>query len=340
MTGARRWWSSRTLAIVVVLVLLGAAGVFGVRWLGEEKAPGLSSPVPVPQAGTAYFGTEFSASLPDRAELVTRQESQIGRRFDIEHTYHTFDSPFPSAYDVQTVDAGRILFLTWSCSLASGGSVKWQDVASGARDSVIDARAADVKRLRQPILMSFCHEPGGAPNSSGSPADYVAAWRHIVERFRQDGVRNVAWVWTLTAYSFRTGTAAEYYPGDQWVAWVGVDGYVNISCPWLTVGWTSWDGVFGAANAFARDHDKPLIIAEFSLREDPQDPERKGRWLASSLAEMRTMSQLRAVVAFNSTASCSSYVVSSQASLSGYRALASSRFFDVPSRPAGHAAAG
>jgi len=333
VTGARHGASSRTrtVALVVVgaLVLLVAAGLVGTRLLRDEDPRGLPSPVPVPRAGTAYFGTEFSASLPDRAELVQHQESQLGRQFDIEHVYHKFDDPFPSDYDRTTVGEGRTLFLTWSCSLAQGGSLKWQEVASGEWDDVIDRRARDVQGLGQPILMSFCHEPGGHPTSSGSPSDYVAAWRHIVERFRQDGVTNVAWVWTLTAYSFRTGTAGEYFPGDEWVSWVGVDGYTNIACPWLTTGWTSWNGVFGAANAFARDHGLPLIVAEFSLREDPVQPDRKGQWLASSLTEMRSMSQLRAVVAFNSTSSCSSYVVSSPQSLEGYRTLARSSFFDA-----------
>jgi hypothetical protein len=314
---------------VIALAVLVTAGVLGLRLLRDQDASPLPSPVPVPRDGTAYFGTEFSASLPDRAQLVEQQERRLGRRFDIEHVYHKFDEPFPSDYDRTTVAQGRTLFVTWSCSLARGGSLKWQDVASGRWDSVIDERAQDVQDLGRPILMSFCHEPGGHPSSSGSPSDFVAAWRHVVDRFRQDGVTNVAWVWTLTAYSFRTGSAGQYFPGDGWVSWVGGGGYTNIACPWLTTGWTSWNGVFGAANTFARDHGLPLIVAEFSLREDPDQPDRKGRWLASSLSEMRAMSQLRAVVAFNSTSSCSSYVVSSPQALAGYRTLARSSFFDA-----------
>jgi mannan endo-1,4-beta-mannosidase len=58
-----------------------------------------------------------------------------------------------------------------------------------------------------------------------TPATFVAAWRHIVTLFRDEGADNVTWVWTVQADEPGTRPIASWWPGAQYVTWVGIDGY-------------------------------------------------------------------------------------------------------------------
>ncbi|HEY0719604.1 MAG TPA: glycosyl hydrolase, partial [Streptosporangiaceae bacterium] len=57
------------------------------------------------------------------------------------------------------------------------------------------------------------------------PATFIAAWRHLVRVFREQGADNVTWLWTLQADGPHTGRVANWWPGSRYVTWVGVDGY-------------------------------------------------------------------------------------------------------------------
>jgi mannan endo-1,4-beta-mannosidase len=54
---------------------------------------------------------------------------------------------------------------------------------------------------------------------------FVAAWRHMVTLFRDQGAENVTWLWTLQADEYGTGPIASWWPGAKYVTWVGIDGY-------------------------------------------------------------------------------------------------------------------
>ena len=47
----------------------------------------------------------------------------------------------------------------------------------------------------------------------------------IVTLFRGQGAKNVTWLWTLQADEPGTGPIASWWPGAQYVTWVGIDGY-------------------------------------------------------------------------------------------------------------------
>ena len=55
----------------------------------------------------------------------------------------------------------------------------------------------------------------------------MAAWRHIVTVFRQQGADNVTWLWTVNIVDQKGGipSPAAWWPGASYVTWVGIDGY-------------------------------------------------------------------------------------------------------------------
>lgn len=109
----------------------------------------------------------------------------------------------------------------------------------------------------------------GDPAKADGPERYVDAYRHIVDLFRARGVTNVTWVWQVNNESFPAeewNAATAYYPGDDYVDWVGISAYGA-----LTPGddWRTFDDAFAAAYAeiTAAYPGKPLMLAEWGCLE-------------------------------------------------------------------------
>ena len=86
-----------------------------------------------------------------------------------------------------------------------------------------------MREFGHPVVIGFGHEMNAYWYSWGYghlPAStFVAAWRHIVTLFGRQGANNVTWLWTIQADEAGTGSIASWWPGAQYVTWVGIDGY-------------------------------------------------------------------------------------------------------------------
>ena len=99
--------------------------------------------------------------------------------------------------------------------------------------------------------------PWGPQNNS--PEDYIAAWRHVVDRFKANGVTNVLWVWSPhPAYK----NYDLYYPGDKYVDWVGA-GTLNYGTVASWSQWYTFDDIFGKYYPQFARYNKPIMISEF-----------------------------------------------------------------------------
>ena len=90
----------------------------------------------------------------------------------------------------------------------------------------------------------------------------MAAWRHIVTLFRKEGADNVTWLWTLEADQTGTGPIASWWPGAQYVTWVGIDGYYYRSSD-------TFASVFGQTITQVRAFtNKPVLLSETAVGPD------------------------------------------------------------------------
>ncbi len=88
------------------------------------------------------------------------------------------------------------------------------------------------------------------PENNYEPVLYIKAYKHIVDRLRDLGVKNVFYVWHSYA-AFVEGNVDRWYPGDDYVDWVGI----------------SFFNAFSQSNmsrviSIARKHNKLVMIAE------------------------------------------------------------------------------
>jgi hypothetical protein len=85
----------------------------------------------------------------------------------------------------------------------------------------------------------------------------VAAWRHVVTVFREEGAYNVTWLWTVNQQG-RKGSQPirAWWPGAEYVTWVGIDGYyVKPS--------DTFDSVFGSTiSQIQAITGKPILLSE------------------------------------------------------------------------------
>ena len=108
-----------------------------------------------------------------------------------------------------------------------------KDISRGMWDEYFKQAAVAVKNFGGPIFISIDHEMNGNwypysqayPGAQTTAADYVAAWKHIVDVFNNNGATNVAWVWSPNVPDVGGVGYEKYYPGDNYVDWIGVSLY-------------------------------------------------------------------------------------------------------------------
>jgi len=94
----------------------------------------------------------------------------------------------------------------------------------------------------------------------------------VVNIFRSEGVANVAWVWNANTFPpapSKTKIDSDlesFYPGDDFVDWVGADHYDYGSPKSPTDNPLQVGNYLDPVYAFALKHDKPFFLGEWGIR--------------------------------------------------------------------------
>ena len=251
---------------------------------------------------------------------IRHVERQLHHRFAIDHFYLRFDQPLADPQVKLTIKQGRIPVINWSPE--SHGIITWGAIASGQVDRVINHQARALRRLRKPVMLAFHHEPENDVGRYGTPADYKAAFRHIVRRFHAEHARNVRFVCILEGYTYEGGNGGvrRWYPGRKFVDWAAADAY-NWAPGRAGYSWRSFKSAFQGFYSWGKRHHKPLMAAEFGTQEKPGDPTGKAAWFNSARRTLRRWPRMKAVVYFNSDTKWPWWIDTSRSSLRAYRGL-------------------
>lgn len=108
-----------------------------------------------------------------------------------------------------------------------------EQVIAGNADATIDAWATKIGTQGHPCFFRPWWEMNGnwgykwQTGAGVTAAEYVAAWRRFRTRSDAAGASNVTWVWNPN--NFVPGGSVPdptpWYPGDEYVDWMGFDGY-------------------------------------------------------------------------------------------------------------------
>jgi hypothetical protein len=271
-----------------------------------------------PSASATIQLGAYTPGAPANARTLADYAAMVGRQPDIVMWFREFGQPLMEASEIANLRAtGQTPMVTWEPHEAS-----LAEIASGAYDPYLHESAAIAKSWAGPLLLRFAHEMNGPWYSWGSeaitPETYVAAWRHVVSVFREDGADNVRWVWSPYVLAGGRYPIVPYFPGDEWIDYVGLDGY-----NWGTDrgGWLGADTLFSASYSVVTELSaKPVIVAETSSSEAGGD---KAAWIRTTFlsAIPQSFPRVSAVVWFNEAREEDWRVDSSPASLDAYRAV-------------------
>ncbi len=122
-----------------------------------------------------------------------------------------------------------------------------ENIINGKFDSELKQWAKDAKEDNIPLLVDFAVEANGDwfswsgfyngkgikgsygdRNYYDGPEKYRDAYRHIIDIFRNEGVKNVTWFFHVDIYSSPNeewNQPKYYYPGDDYIDWIGISIY-------------------------------------------------------------------------------------------------------------------
>ena len=147
-------------------------------------------------------------------------------------------------------------------------------IAAGAYDAHIRQLAKFISLIEVPVYLRIGYEFDGSWNQGYSNrANYIAAWRRIVDGLREQGADNVEFVWQAAAFPLdelmegHHENLPDWYPGDDHVDWMGVSLFMHLDEK------PAVDADYDPPTAreliselldFARERGKPVMIAEAS----------------------------------------------------------------------------
>jgi hypothetical protein len=218
-----------------------------------------------------YRGVEqdFSAMIGKRPKIIMTFE-QWSNGFEY--------NPFPDTFCHEADSKGQIPLITWE----PGGLPSYTDgrayldmfndqMEAGIKDDNYKGEiyqyakkwADAAKKYEKPFFVRPFHEmnlrKGPYPwegDGNGGPERFIRAWKNLYQLFKNEGADNATFVWCPNEDSTANADdVASYFPGTDYVDWLGVDGYKK------SIG-DDFERIFGKTMRLFQTYGKPMMICE------------------------------------------------------------------------------
>ncbi len=272
ITGLRSFWwnlrhyilyrlirnSSLVMAVVILMAISGYAFYDNQQRLAmREKA--MSE---VEKVNWFYQGIAVPAAPTALTQVLGETQAALGTDFGLLALPQAWETAGPVLLSDSLLEAlthrGVVPMLDWQGpAIADSSRSEWlKALVAGDFDQRLREQALQVRQLTQPVFLRFAPAPSHPDHAY--PADtYVAAWRHLVGLFVEEGVANVAWVWS----PYQVSDLQDHYPGDNYVHWMGVslpeEAPANFA-QWYEPFHLAWKGRKGREK-------KPVMLTELNL---------------------------------------------------------------------------
>ncbi len=254
----------------------------------------------------------YKPEVPYSLSLLDSLEQSLNKKFNILSFYQTWgerdEDAFPIDMMRETDKHGAIAMITWEPWLTEFkknkktgvGNTKTdlRTIARGEYDNYVREWAREAVIYGKPFFLRFAHEMNNIQypwsDAAGNlPKDFVDAWRHVHKIFKDEGAKNVIFVWSPK------GTMPdEFYPGGEYVDWIGT-GVFNYGSYSEGV-WHSFEFIYEPIYRSALRYEKPIMIAEIGC--SPLGGNQT-QWYADAFKILsKSYSETKAIVFFNNPA--------------------------------------
>jgi len=296
----------------------------------SEAAATVTSGAPLKSHVRLGAYVDGMAADPSR---LTAYETLLGQPMAVASYFYGFGDEFPGAIETGFADSGRRdVLLSWDM-----GQTHFTDWSAGKFDSYLRSIGARARAYPYPLYVrpwpemngdwqDFQPTAAGEKPYGGTPAQFVAAWRHVVTTIRQAGGTNVRWVFNPTTDTYaETTDVRTIWPGASYVDVLGLDGY-----NWGNGGILRWRQF---ADIFQTQYERltalhpaaPIWVCEYGSKEPTVDDgapvdalHDKGVWTRNMLASS-AFPRINTLIAFNAKKERDWRVESSPAALSALR---------------------
>ena len=212
-------------------------------------------------------------------------------------------------------------------------------IVAGSFDPYIERWAEAARNDGRTVYVRLMHEmnigvfPWGAGVNGNAPIEYVEAFRHVVDVFKRVGAKNVQFVWCVaTSVGSDRAPIADYFPGDDYVSWVAMDGYNRSS-----VDPRRFPQIFGADYAEVTSLSRrPVMVAETATVDSPTQPSMKANWIEDSFLNMvpKEFPRIKAILYFDSSLTRFSYPIdTSPEALAAIRTVFANSYYQASAPP-------
>jgi Glycosyl hydrolase family 26 len=241
----------------VAVAIAAAAIAFTVRRVPAPASGHAAARASLPAGPASYLGV-YEPGSPRAYGPVAGFAKAAGRQPNLVGYFSGWAEPFAASFAERARGHGAVTIVQIDPEDASV-----QGIAAGAYDGYLRSYADSVRDYGHPVIIGFGHEMNATWYSWGyghvRPSTFVAAWRHIVTVFRDQGADNVTWLWTLQADAPGTGPVRSWWPGSSYVTWVGIDGYYYRPA-------STFASVFGRTIAQVRGFtSRPVLLSETAV---------------------------------------------------------------------------
>lgn len=263
----------------------------------------------VPEKG-AYYGYYLPTlnTHPDKpvTNVVFGEKTSLVMFYQDWSDGTSFDAGFAAKLSA----GGRVPVITWepwnsNKNLSVGhlqGEFSHKEIIDGKHDDFIRQWAQGAANYKQPIFLRFAHEMNGNwyswGNQNGTTDSYIKMWRHVHNIFEQEGADNVLWLWSPNNTDQHGSSASilMYYPGDEYVDWIGFSGF-NWGTSSKTSRWVSFKDLAYEAYGQLSQINKPIMVTETSSVSTGGNKE---AWFRQTLtSDLPQFPKIKAVVLFN-----------------------------------------
>ncbi len=304
----RRWAALVLLCCGLLLPMIGC------RQEESKKTPAASSG---PQTLAWPEGKAYTGAYVDFGEAEDKVTLEAIEQFEKMVGKHQAIIAFSSFWGEQSFPARNLELLSRHGSLPLVFWSPWdrpyderrppdkfslRAILAGKWDRYIDRWADGAKAFGRPMLVAWGIEmngnwfpwagffygagkviPGADPVQYEGPELYKQAYKYVVDRVRARGVTNILWGFHVnhTTYPVKPwNKMAHYYPGPEYVDWLGMSTYGMQTnkqgwCQFIEVN----EGAYRELSAV--DTTKPMVMAEWGVGEFPNNGS-KAAWIKSA----------------------------------------------------------
>lgn len=283
------------------------------------------TPVPPPSGGPSFSTKEWGAYAGWQIGDLATFESKVGKQAQYRAVFIHWgnENLFPLYLSDVVKNQNKTLIVFWEATDYNVGTVSqsrfsYDYILNHNWDKYISQFATDAKTYGGPVIIIPFSEmngnwfPWGGTVNGNTPAKHVATYRYLRNFFTN--VPNVKFGWAPNSDSVPDTLAnalEQYYPGDAYVDYVGVDGF-NFGNPWQT-----FDQVFNIPLKKLQIYKKPIFIFSFASAQGTLKPS----WITDALTvQIPKYPEIKAWIWFNENKEHDWRVWSDTMSLNAFKA--------------------